>query len=381
MGVLELNTKNSNKNHADVLVIGGGLVGSAVAFGIAETDARVIMLDEGDRAFRAARGNAGLVWYQGKGTGMRRYQEWSLEATQIWPEFAEKLHNLTGIDVSYRKSGGLCLCVGESELKARRNQFDQIRQEAAAHHYDGKVLDRKEVQELLPGVTLGDEVVGASYSVHDGHVNPLYLLKALHAGIKRFGGYNYPGYPVMTICKNGKEFIAQTPNGSFTAPKLVIAAGNGTGRLAAMAGMHIPVHPEKGQLLVTERTQPYLPLPCNRVRQTTEGNFLLGTSQEEAGFDVQTTSQVMQSMSSRVKKMFPVLARLRIVRTWASLRVMTPDGKPVYEASESYPGVFAIALHSGVTQAALHASKVAQWILTGEQPEGLDIFSSRRFHV
>jgi len=60
-GYVMTSATNSNKNHADVLVIGGGLVGSAVVFGIAETGARVIMLDEGDRAFRAARGNAGLV--------------------------------------------------------------------------------------------------------------------------------------------------------------------------------------------------------------------------------------------------------------------------------------------------------------------------------
>ena len=369
------------KNMADVLVIGGGLVGSAVAFGIAETGTRVIMLDEGDRAFRAARGNAGLVWYQGKGAGMKRYQEWSLEATKVWPEFAEKLQGLTGIDVSYQKKGGLCISVGEPEHDARRKQFDQIRQEASPQPYDGKIIDRKEVEALLPGIKIGDEVVGASYSIHDGHLSPLHLLKALHAGIKRFGGLNLPGNPVMTIQKNGNEYIAQTPNETFTAPKVVIAAGNGTGRLAAITGMKIPVYPEKGQILITERTRPYLPLPCNRVRQTAEGNFQLGTSSEEIGFDDQTTSRTMLNMAHRVKKMFPDLARLRIVRTYASLRVMTPDGKPIYEESESHPGVFAIALHSGVTQAALHASKVAPWILGEDPPEGFDNFSSRRFNV
>ena len=90
----------------DVLVIGGGMVGSAVAFGIAEKGARVVMLDEGDRAFRAARGNFGLVWYQGKGRGMPRYRQWCLEATQLWPEFAERLYRQTGFDVSYFKPGG-----------------------------------------------------------------------------------------------------------------------------------------------------------------------------------------------------------------------------------------------------------------------------------
>ena len=92
-----------------MLVIGGGLVGSAVGFGVAERGARVIVLDEGDRAFRAATGNAGLVWYQGKGRGMPRYQQWSLEATQAWPQFAQKVLSSDrhrGLEESARK--GMC---------------------------------------------------------------------------------------------------------------------------------------------------------------------------------------------------------------------------------------------------------------------------------
>lgn len=378
---MDLGTTNSKAHHADVLIIGGGLVGSAVAFGIAERGARVIMLDEGDRAFRAARGNAGLVWYQGKGQGMRRYQEWSLEATHLWPEFTERLHHLTGIDVSYRKPGGLSLCLGEEGFESRKNLMEQIRQEAAPHTYDCEMLDRKAVQELLPKIKLGDTMVGASYSLHDGHVNPLSLLMALHKGFKRFGGFYYPGQAVFNINRKEKEFIAHTPKGSFSAPKLVIAAGNGTGRLAQMVGMHIPVTPEKGQVLITERVRPCLPLPCHSFRQTAEGNFLLGSSQEKMGYDVQTKPKVIQNIANRAKTTLPMLADLRIVRCWAALRVLTPDKMPIYEESESYPKAFAIALHSGVTLASLHASKIVQWILDGDKPEGFQSFGCRRFNV
>jgi len=243
------------------------------------------------------------------------------------------------------------------------------------------MLDRKTVQELLPNIRLGDTVVGASYSVHDGHVNPLSLLKALHAGVKRAGGLYYPGHSVFNINRKGKVFVVQTPIQSFSAPKLVIAAGNGTGRLAKAVGMHIPVAPEKGQVLVTERTRPCLPMPCHSFRQTAEGSFLLGSSQEKMGYDIQTKPKVIQNIADRAKKTLPMLAGLRIVRCWAALRVMTPDKMPIYEESESYPKAFAIALHSGVTLASLHASKVVQWVLEGDQPQGFQSFSSRRFNV
>jgi glycine/D-amino acid oxidase-like deaminating enzyme len=228
---------------------------------------------------------------------------------------------------------------------------------------------------------LGDAVVGASYSVHDGHVNPLALLRALHAGIRGFGGQYYPGHSVFNIRQRGNQFVVQTVEGSFAASKLVIAAGNGTERLARMVGMHIPVRPEKGEILVTERIRPCLPLPCNRVRQTAEGSFLIGASKEDAGFDVQTNTRVIQNISGRARKVFPVLGNFKIIRSWAALRVNTPDKMPIYEASEASPQVFAIALHSGVTLASLHAIKLSNWILDGHEPAGFQNFRSRRFNV
>ncbi len=366
---------------AEVLIIGGGIVGSAVALGIAERGARVMMLDEGDCALRAARGTAGLVWDQGKGQGMRQYQEWTLEATRGWPKFVDKLEELTGIEVSYRKPGGLNFCLSEAEYKSRRDLIDKIRREAEPDDYDCKMLDRTAVQELLPTIKLGDSVFGASYSVHDGHVNPLALLRALHAAFRGFGGYYYPGHSVFDIRQRAKQFVVQTFGGSFAASKLVIAAGNGTGRLAQMVGMHIPVRPEKGEILVTERTRPCLPVPGNRIQQTAEGSFLLGASQEDTGFDIQTNTRVIQCISNRARMVFPVLGKLKIIRSWASLRVITPDKMPIYEASGSSPEVFAIALHSGVTLASLHATKLADWIMDGHAPAGFQNFRCRRFNV
>ena len=370
-----------SESGAEVLIIGGGLVGSAVAFGIAERGAHVIVLDEGDRAFRAARGNAGLVWYQAKGQGMRRYQEWSLEATQAWPEFSENLQELTGIDIFYRKPGGLHFCINEAEYECRRNLIEEIQREAAPSGYDCRMLDRKAVQELLPELLLGDTVVGASYSKHDGQVNPLALLRALQVGILRFGGHYKPGHSVFDIRQKANQFVIKTAGGSFTASKLVIAAGNGTGRLAKMIGMHIPVRPQKGEILVTERTQPCLSLPCDRIQQTSEGSFLLGASQEDTGFDIHTNTQVIQSISNRARSVFPMLGNLKIIRSWAALRVLTPDRKPIYEVSDSSPQAFAIALHSGVTLASLHATKLAKWILEGREPAGFQNFRCRRFNV
>jgi glycine/D-amino acid oxidase-like deaminating enzyme len=102
--------------HFEVIVVGGGMLGPAIGYGLACQGLRTAILDDGDRALRAARGNFGLVWYQGKGLGMSRYVHWTLESTALWPEFAAELRERTGVDTGYRKTGGLDLCVGGEEL-------------------------------------------------------------------------------------------------------------------------------------------------------------------------------------------------------------------------------------------------------------------------
>jgi len=100
----------------DTLVIGGGLVGLCVAYGLARAGQRVRVLDEGDIAFRAARGNFGLVWVQGKGRDRPDYARWTMASARQWPAFAAELAQRTGVDVCLAQPGGLTLCLPAARL-------------------------------------------------------------------------------------------------------------------------------------------------------------------------------------------------------------------------------------------------------------------------
>ncbi|CAD6512834.1 NAD(P)/FAD-dependent oxidoreductase [Paraburkholderia sabiae] len=367
-------TRNSSAN-PDVLVLGGGLVGSAVAWGLAREGARVTVLDQDDGALRASRGNFGLVWIQGKGYGLSPYARWSRSSAARWPSLADALLAETGIDVALRQPGGFHFCFSDDDLAERAKRLGTLQRELGDYPY--QLLDAREVRERLPAI--GPDVIGASYTPMDGHVNPLKLLRALHAGMQGRGVKLIGGEEALHITPESGGFAVQGKRGTYRAARVVLAAGLGNRVLAPQVGLHAPVAPNRGQVLISERVAPFLHYPTLNVRQTDEGTVQFGDSMEEVGFNDFTTTPVLSDIARRGVRAFPLLKNVRLVRTWAALRVYSPDGFPVYDESARHPGAFVVTCHSGVTLAAAHALRVAPWIAGGAMPDEIPAFSGNRF--
>jgi len=365
----------------DVAIIGGGLLGSAFAWGLADRGLHTVAFDEGDNAIRTARGNFGLVWVQGKGLGMSEYARWTLNASHEWVEFAVRLKQETGIDTRYHRCGGFVICLDDEEFGTNLERLEALRIESGELGYDYEVVKNAELIKRIP---LIGKVAGATYCPHDGHCDPLRLLRALHTGFLGKGGEYRPRNHITDIRGlDGGGFQLSTANGMVVAAceKLIVAAGHGSKQLGSQVGLEVPIFPDQGQVLVTEKVEPILNYPTNYVRQTDDGSFLLGPSSRDVGYDLNTEPGTLRDISLSCIKAFPALKYLRVQRVWAALRVMTPDGFPVYQQSESHPGAFSFACHSGVTLAASHALKVPQWIEAGSIPKQFDVFHPRRFHV
>ncbi|MGE4369917.1 MAG: NAD(P)/FAD-dependent oxidoreductase [Burkholderiaceae bacterium] len=364
----------------DAIVIGGGLVGSAIAYGLRNHLDTVAVLDEGDTAYRASRGNFGLVWVQSKGLGMAPYSRWTLTSRELWPEFAGQLQALTGLNVALDQRGGLHAVLSEAEFAHRQEQLTRLTAQPGAARYPWKMLDRHEVADLVPG--LGPDVRGASWTPVDATVNPLILLRALHTAFAQRGVDYLPLHPVKTITFPDKLFTLHTPQGTFRTPRLVLAAGLGNAALATCVGLHAPVRPQRGQILVLERTRPLSALPFSTLRQMNEGTWLLGDSQEEAGLNDQTPGlEIPSAIAQRAVRILPALRHVRMVRTWSALRVMSPDGFPLYDESPTHPGAFLATCHSGVTLAAAHALQLAPMLSAGGLSPDMAPFSCRRLNV
>jgi len=373
---------NASLHTSDAIVIGGGVVGGAIAYGLARRGLTVSLLDEGDVAFRAARANFGLVWVHSKGPGFPPYQEWSHISGDLWADFAAGLIEETGLDPYHERRGGYHFTLGEAEFEARAGLLQRMHNQQPPGRYAARMVDRAELERMLPDIRFGPRVSGASFSELDGQASPLHLLRSLMAACLAKGVRLYGEHRATAITREaGGAFVVTAGPRRFAAPKLVLAAGNGNPALAPMVGLVAPVRPQRGQVVVTERTHRFFEPTASGVRQLPEGTVILGSSEEEVGFDTTANSDVVAQIVRRNLAVMPDLASLRLVRAWGGLRVMTPDSFPVYEHSESHPGAFLATCHSGVTLAAVHAGRLAGFIAEGALPPEMAPFTARRFDV
>ncbi|MBL8344401.1 MAG: FAD-binding oxidoreductase [Rubrivivax sp.] len=373
-------TPHGAGEEADAAVVGGGLVGACIAWGLARQGQRVVVLDEGDMAVRASRGNFALVWVQGKGLGLPPYSRWTLASSEAWPTLQAELAEETGETVCFERPGGFHVCLSENEMAARAALLARFHAQPGVAGYRTEMLDRTQLGRYLPH--LGPRVAGASYSPVDGHVNSLRLFRALHKAFERRRVSYRPSHAVRGIEQRAGGFTIATTAGPVRAAKVVLAAGNANATLAPMVGLTAPMKPERGQIIVTERVRPFLRYPLSTVRQTDEGTVMIGDSREEGTDPALMNRPINSVMAARAVEIFPMLGALQVVRSWRAIRVMPADGFPIYDQSLACPGAFLATCHSGVTLAAAHAYRLAPMIARGQlDAEEVGAFSARRFDV
>jgi glycine/D-amino acid oxidase-like deaminating enzyme len=334
------------------VVIGGGVVGASIAWGLARAaPIKPLVLDQGDLALRASRANNALIWIQGKGLGMPGYALWSLASAQRWPDLAAALREETGIDVMLTQPGGFTFCLSQRELDRERGDLEQIARETGGRAAPFEFLDSAETCARLPGIS--PAVTGSLFCARDGHVNALRLLHALHVGMAARGCEYRAGHGVEAIERDREGFLVKGDWGEVRCDRLVLAAGLGNARLAPMVGLDSPLKWSKGQIIVTEKCAPRFPYASTLFIQAGDGGFLIGASSDARDQSDRIDPTINAVLAKRAVRAFPALASVGVVAT----------------------------CHSGVTLAANHAFELAPRILAGNLDADLDPYRARRFHV
>lgn len=362
----------------DYTIIGGGIVGLSVAWGLLRRGLSVTVLDGDDRSFRASRGNFGLVWVQSKGMNQPRYAKWSQQSAKIWSDFAKEVGDNTGLSIPLEQKGGLDLHFSEETLATTVEKYEKLKAQLGGD-YPYEVLGHNALRKSEPHI--GPKVLGAILHHQDGHANPLKLLIALAADVRRLGGRVLNGKTVTDVEKS-EEFRITCADGTIlTSPKVVLSAGLGAARLGPKMGFKAPIRPQRGQVLITEKLPKLINRPSLIARQVDEGGIQIGATNEEVGFDDRVTQPGLSGLAAEAIAAYPALARAQLVRSWGALRILSPDGLPIYQQSTEMPGAYLVTCHSGITLAAAHARFLPDWLEQTDAAPNLEVFSEDRFAV
>lgn len=358
----------------DTIIIGGGVVGCACAYYLAARGIRSVVLERRGIAAEASGANAGMV---GASVGIPgRTIAHTKKSLELLARDAQDL----GRPVELVLQGRISLASGEAEWTEEQH-FAAARQ---AEGVEVRLLSPEELRQLEPAV--GPGFAGASYVPGDGHVNPFLLTHAYAAAARRLGAEVRPGAESIRIeASNGAATGVRTQAGLITARRVVVAAGAWSASLMARFGITIPVRPGRGQMLVTERLAPITSRALRTsqigIRQDVHGHVLIGSAVEDVGYNREVTLSMLSQFCRRATAILPALTDVRIIRTWAGLRPMTPDSLPIIDAVPGVAGLFVATGHSrtGLTYAPVSAWLLTQLIAEGRTALPLDPFRLDRF--
>lgn len=333
---------------ADVIVIGGGISGTATAYELAKRGIAVTLLERESIAAMASGWTLAGVRQSG-----RHVAELPLAAAAVrrWEHLSEEL----GADVEYRQHGNLRLARTDEEVPVIR----QVVADGQAIGLPIEYLDGPDaVREIAPA--LSETIAGASLCATDGHANNHLAVKAFADAAVRHGAKFHTGVHVESLRVEGNRVTGvRTDDGVFAADVVIVAAGIYTPHLLRPLGLHLPFRITLTPVIQTEVAEPVL-APVLGVangelagRQEASGRFRMSGRGEDwsaehhtPGNTGSTLHQLRQTITNAVE-ICPGIANLRVARTWGGLIDRTPDVIPVLERIPSYEGLVVGAGFSG----------------------------------
>ena len=353
----------------DILIIGGGIVGLAIAVELSRRGAKVTVVSK-DFTQAASHAAAGMLAPQAEKLSSPAMLDLCLRSRWLYPEWIAKLEELTGIETGYLPCGILAPTYSLPESIAKDNNR-------------AVWLDDGAIKMYQPG--LSDRVVGGWWYPEDGQVDNRCLMRSLVQAARTLGVEIKEGVTVKAIPqRQGRVDGVLTDRGQLSAEQYVLAAGSWSSQLVPL-----PVRPIKGQMLSLRMPHKlHQPFPLQRVlygddiylvpRQ--DGRLIVGATVEEAEWNPFNTPQGIQSLLSRATELYPAAAGWQIEELWWGFRPGTPDELPILGHS-ACDNLFLATGHyrNGILLAPITASLIADLLERKSDPL-LAEFSYRRFY-
>lgn len=357
--------KGTNSTMNNIVVVGGGLLGMLTAYELADAGCQVTLLERGRIGQESSWAGGGILsplypWRYLE--PVTRLSRWSQER---YLDFCEQLADESGVDPEWTRSGMLMVGIAPDER-------DEAIFWAARHDYNLETLDGVALRHCEP--QLGGEPHHALWMEAVAQVRNPRLLQALRAVLERRGvvlreGTEVDGFTTECGLVVGVELVGGE---SLEADRVVVTAGSWSGRLLESTGLHLPIEPVLGQMLLF-RAEPgmlqRIILQEGRyVIPRRDGRVLVGSTLEHVGFDKHTTEAALDDLRAAAWRLVPALHHCDIERHWAGLRPGSPEGVPFIGEHPEISGLFLNAGHfrNGVVVGLASARLLADLLLARE---------------
>jgi len=367
---------------AQCLVIGGGIVGLAVAVSLARKGGAVRVLERGDQCGEGASGAAaGMLAAGAESTAAGPFQELCRSSRELWPSWADELRATTGVDCELDRTG--LVSVTTSRQGARR--LEQQAKWQQGHGVEvSSLLEPGQLRQLVPG--LSSTVVAGIHYPNDWHVHSHRVVEALVAACARLEVAIETKTEVTGIEPGLKGVHVTLGNGrSEDADYLVVCAGSWSQQLLGPAGAgKNTVEPVRGQIVAIDPGRPVLSVILfgddGYLLQKRSGLVLAGTTEERVGYQPWPTVDGVRTVAQAAIELLPELALARFAYAWAGLRPHATDGRPLLGRTEPGGRVLLATAHyrNGVLLAPITGELIARAVLEGVDPPELTPFRPGR---
>jgi glycine/D-amino acid oxidase-like deaminating enzyme len=372
---------------ADVVVIGGGAVGTSIAYFLAKRNMDVTLVEKGGIAAGTSGRCDGNVMLNDTLPG------YDCQLKKMSQDLFPVLANELDFDIGWSRRGSVLVIESDAEMEVAREYCGQMQ----ALDLPARILDRQELLDDEP--LLASDIAGGMEMACDGAINPMAMSQGLAYGAEKLGAKIMTHSAICEIQKDARGHIERvvTDGGDILAPNVVNAAGIWAGEVGRMAGIELPIQPRQGQLIVGERSFRigkrklqefgYIMSKFERddyersltpemekhgvafVFEPTEpGTFLIGSSRWFAGRNNANSVEVLRCIAQRAIRFLPVLKDVKFIRTYAGLRPYSPDHFPIV-SDTPVPGYYVAAGHegNGIGLAPITGQLIAEMI-SGEEP-------------
>jgi glycine oxidase len=377
----------SRRARADVVVIGGGVVGCAVARELAQRGMSVVVVERDSPGRRATWAAAGMLSPLGEAGTEGPFLDLADESLRRFASFAHGLQQESGIDVEYRTNGTLHVALDGADAP-----LQALAAAPAARRFEVQLLDADAARSLEPA--LSARATSALLVGRAHRVNNRLLVQALLSSAAAAGATFRTANPVASIVArhDAAAGVRLLSGEQIDADSVVMAAGAWSGQIEGLPRV-LPIRPVKGQMFAvdtrTRAAQREARQPLQRVLYgehcyiipRDDGRLLVGATVEDVGFRKGATPRGIGALMSAATAMLPMVADLPLIETWAGFRPATPDGLPILGPDPRLRKLLYATGHyrNGILLAPVTATIIADLLAGQRTPVPLEPFSVDRF--